>query len=169
MCDSDKIFSPKDKECRPGDQDTCELYGAETTTPSGPSLSEICRGVFFAARPYPLSMTSYVGCIRGEGTLKQCFSDEYFNPSVNECVSASTTMSTTESTTSEFTTESTTTTTTIFPVTKPPPIEGKCDGIERGYVAYPDDCSLYILCIDGSEANILQCRPGEIFDLSVQR
>lgn len=166
-CKADKIFDPSAKECVPGNQESCEfgeITTVPTTTPGEPSLSEICRGVFFAARPYPPLMTSYVGCIRGEGTVRECFSDEYFEPSLNVCMPASTTPEPTTTTT-----ESTTTTTTLFPITPTPPIDGLCEGIENGYVSYPNDCSLYIRCIAGSEANILQCKPAEIFDVEAQK
>lgn len=57
-----------------------------TTRRPPPDLGAICRGVFFAARPYPDSYDTYVGCVRGNGVLFQCFADEVFDPSTNECV-----------------------------------------------------------------------------------
>lgn len=162
-CNPGTIFSVSANKCVEGNQNTCE-FGSETTTKEPESeLLEVCRGVFFGARPYQLSSNVYVGCIRGEGTLKLCFPNEYFDANINECVD-SVTVTVTESTT----TTSTASTTTLFPVTPPPVIEGTCDGITQGYAPYPDDCSLYILCIDGSEANILQCPQDQIFDKDMQ-
>lgn len=50
------------------------------------SVAEICRGVFFGARPYPGTETSYVGCTRDKNVIIECFDGEVFKRSVNECV-----------------------------------------------------------------------------------
>jgi hypothetical protein len=56
-----------------------------TTTP-GPQIPQICANVFFGARPHPTSNVLYIGCIRGNGMIFQCFDKEEFDPRINECV-----------------------------------------------------------------------------------
>lgn len=95
-CPPYEVFDASQKRCVAGNPDDCTIFGSTVTLPTTteettttrppPSLSEICRGVFFGARPYPDSYTTYVGCIREKGVLFQCFENEEFNPNINECL-----------------------------------------------------------------------------------
>ena len=108
-CGENTIFTTTTHSCVPGNQDTCEIYSTESTTlpnietttyvetttsvyvestTSAPevNLNEICKGVFFAARPYPDSIHLYIGCMRGSGIIYQCLDKEEFDEDVNECV-----------------------------------------------------------------------------------
>lgn len=116
VCDPNTVYNILTYSCVPGNQNTCEIYSAETTTyptventtsvyvesstttytsyvnetttqaPPEVDLDAICEGVFFAARPYPNSDLLYVGCQRGRGLIYQCLDKEYFDEDINECV-----------------------------------------------------------------------------------
>lgn len=88
-CNRDHVFELSARGCVPGNQETCEIFGLTTTTsapPPPPSLEEICRGIFFSARPYSDSLTQFVGCVRESGFLFACHPDEIFDQNTNECV-----------------------------------------------------------------------------------
>jgi len=55
-----------------------------TTLP--PSIDDICRNVFFGARPYGNHISLFVGCIREEGIIFTCYPHEHFDRQINECV-----------------------------------------------------------------------------------
>ena len=96
-CAEDNVFDNITRVCVPGNPVTCEIFELtkadpitdifEETTPGlpPPNLNEICRGVFFAAKPYPESSIHFIGCIRGVGLLFKCYEDEFFHPEMNEC------------------------------------------------------------------------------------
>lgn len=107
QCPKNKVFDSLKKRCVKGNPVTCEIYGnttvtpettstttststttTTTTAPPPPNKDDICRGIFFAARPYPNSNLLYVGCIRENGFLLTCDDNEFFNPLINECVDA---------------------------------------------------------------------------------
>lgn len=150
-CEPNHVFSPTRRQCEPGNPETCEIYSetTTTTTPAPPNPDEICEGVFFAARPYPDSYTLYVGCIRSMGTIMQCFEDEWFDPTINECLSTATT-------------EPATTTTRVIITTQAPNIDGLCRGIFNEYVEHPTNCALFIFCYEEMEF-LRQCPQFQIF------
>lgn len=208
-CGNNQVFDPAKKQCVPGNPETCEIYGTETTTTQQPStptpltttptppttttrpplnLDEICRGVFFAARPHPYSEILFVGCIRGGGVLFQCNENEWFNPSINECsdtlpISTPSSTSTPSQTTVTVTFTDTTfpqtiqpttfaptttttpepTTTRIIQTTLAPNLEDICEGKFFEYIAHPTACSLFIFCYDEMEF-VRQCPEFQIFD-----
>ena len=157
-----------------------------TTTPQPPvNFDEICRGIFFSARPYPNSLEIYVGCIRGKGVLFNCLENEFFHPVINECLKWPEATTTTES---ETTTEPETTTTVPLcnstpdpetttyteaesststeatTTTVPTPLEGICEGKRFEYIEHPTNCALYIFCYDEREF-VRQCPEFLIFDI----
>lgn len=89
-CPIGNIFVESQGQCLPGNRQTCQVH----------ILDEICRGVFWSARPYPGDETGkiYVGCMMGEGTLFSCFENEIFNTEINECILDQITSSTVSST-----------------------------------------------------------------------
>jgi hypothetical protein len=177
-CEAGKIFDANTKGCVLGNAETCEIgevtttvptttppsttttttpptttTSTTTTTPQPPvDLEEICKGVFFSAKPYPNSLSIYVGCIRGRGVLFYCLEDEFFHPVINECLAWP-----------ETTTE-TITTSSLPETTTPVSIEGICDGKTMQYIKYPSKCFLYIFCFEGREY-VRQCPEFEIFDI----
>lgn len=167
QCDADMIFNPQSSECVPGNSVTCEIFDDLTETSSEPStssfttktfstdLEEICKGIFFAARPLPDSESIYVGCIRGTGVLYHCLDGEQFDNDLNECIDIPTTPPTT-------TTEATTST------RSPPNLETICNGLYFNFIPFPEDCSQYIFCYQ-QRAGIFQCESGKIFDVITGR
>jgi hypothetical protein len=152
-----------------------------TTTPQPPvNLEEICRDVFFAAKPYPNSLEIYVGCIRGNGVLFTCMENEFFHPVINECLkwpepttenpgtqTVSVVIPTLPVSTSTFlpeTSKEPETTTSRVVITTPTPLEGICDGKFFEYVQHPSNCALFIFCYDEKEF-IRQCPEFTIFDI----
>lgn len=115
----------------------------QTTTSNSLDLSEICRGVFFAARPHPQSVYLFVGCIRGSGTEMSCFNNEYFDVNVFECLPIPTTPT---------------------PCSVP---DNVCEGKDLDLIAHPCECSKYIVCHFGSNIMVQQCGPEEIFDPNI--
>jgi Chitin binding Peritrophin-A domain len=214
LCEPNKIFDISTKKCVPGNRETCEFGDGTTTpvattttttipisttpistttpittTPQPPvNLEEICRDVFFAAKPYPNSLEIYVGCIRGNGVLFTCMENEFFHPVINEClkwpestsenpgtqtvsvviptlpVSTSSTFFPETSREPESTTAVPETTTSRVIITTPTPLEGICDGKFFEYVQHPSNCALFIFCYDEKEF-IRQCPEFTIFDI----
>lgn len=121
------------------------------TTETEPILNEICADVFFGARPYMDNKIIFVGCVRGLGTLYQCYTEEIFNPNTNECEIP-------------VVTETTTTTTTIFPPSTIIPGD-ICYGEGNNKVPHPNTeaCELFIQCVNGQVGNEGQCPWNQIF------
>lgn len=173
-CGSFEVFDPDFRRCVSGDPSTCEngtiTNPPPTTTqptiittegpPPPPSLDEICEGVFFGARPYPTSISLFVGCIRYSGVILQCMANEYFAIGVNECIL----FPEGETTTQGFGTEIPTV--TERSTTPVPNIEGLCEGKFNENIAHPKACFLYIYCYQEFEIEKM-CSQFEIFDESI--
>lgn len=160
-CNSNQIFDAATLTCIRGDPATCEPYvettstsfsnttftsttstfpiNTTTTTPRSttppPNIEEICRNVFFGARPHPTSTTLYVGCIRGDGTIFQCFTDEFFDTRINECKE----------------------------VCRVP--ANICESFKIELLINPCDCSRFIVCYNEAILEDVQCGPNEIFSV----
>ncbi|KAG5677761.1 hypothetical protein PVAND_007492 [Polypedilum vanderplanki] len=103
------------------------------TTTSPPNINDICKNVFFGARPFPDSDTLYVGCIRGNGVIQECFVKEIFDKTINECI--------------EHCEVS----------------ENICIGIKLNIIENPCDCTRYIVCFNEAMLDDGECGPNEIF------
>lgn len=108
--------------------------GIITTVTPRPNIPEICRDVFFGARPHPTSELLYVGCIRGNGIIYQCFEKEEFDPKINECVRIC-----------EVTEEVCYNTTGV------------------AFVANPCNCISYVICFQQRIVSVYDCDEGKIF------
>lgn len=106
-----------------------------TTTPPALNLTEICYGVFFAARPHPYSSTHFIGCIRGEGTIHSCFTGEIFDADVLKCVPD---------------------------ICELP--ENICKGIQLEVIINPCSCYQYIVCYEENISVEGKCEENFIFD-----
>lgn len=103
-CPANTVFNPAARSCEAGNPSTCAIYSQTTTTttteapteppttrPPPTNFNEICRGIFFAARPHPQFESRFVGCIKGLGFLLECDENEWFNPDLGltgECSNA---------------------------------------------------------------------------------
>ncbi len=140
------------------------------------NLNDKCAGLFFQAIPFPSDDNFFIGCIRGNGIILQCGQNEFFDKNINECIfddrttTTTTTTSTTTTTTAPPTTTTSTTTTppttTTQTTTQRPNL---CEGIILGLVAEPDDCGLFLICIQEREFTTQECPAGQIFDENTAR
>jgi hypothetical protein len=147
-CGTNEIFDAASLSCIRGDPSTCEPFvettptvapppsnttiPQETTTPP-PSIGEICSNVFFAARPHPTSETLYVGCMRGDGLIFQCLSNEIFDRRINECIVECRVNA------------------------------NVCAGFKLDLIAHPCSCYRYIICYNEAIVDDVECGPNEIF------
>lgn len=106
-----------------------------TTTSPGLNLEEICKNVFFGARPHPYSIYLFIGCIRGDGTILTCLNGEFFDSNALECLP--------------------------IPCSVP---ENICDGIQLEVIPNPCSCYEYIVCYAGNNIRNAECEVGNIFD-----
>jgi hypothetical protein len=105
-----------------------------TTTPPV-SVGDICRNVFFAAKPHPTSDFLYIGCMRGDGLILQCFVNEVFDIRINECVERCIVS------------------------------ENICVGRGIDAIKNPCDCTRFIVCYNDLIYSEGECEPNEIFSV----
>lgn len=146
-CDSGEIFSNATLSCIPGDPSTCQPFVETTlppptsptttmrTTTPPPSIADICRNVFFAARPHPTSDSLYIGCMRGDGLIFQCFENEVFSRAINECVEKCTVD------------------------------RNICVGRGIDAIRNPCDCTRFIVCYNDAIFREEECGPNEVFSI----
>lgn len=150
-CDENEIFDAERLECVSGDPSLCRSGAETTefvpynttilpdttmstvpqpidttttiprTTIPPPNIADICSGVFFSARPHPTNQELYIGCMRGDGLILQCFLNEVFDRKLNECVE------------------------------KCEVSENICAGITFEVIANPCDCLTFFICYDGTK------------------
>lgn len=96
--------------------------------------------MFFGARPHPYSIHLFIGCIRGDGMVLTCRSEEYFNTNEMECA--------------------------LIPTTPSPCIvpDNICVGLQLELIAHPCFCFRFIVCYIGANIIDNECPPDTIFD-----
>lgn len=145
-CEKEEIFDSESLTCTSGNISSCpsstEPPPIEITTPSDINLTQICEGVFFAARPHPSSSFLFVGCIRGEGMIKSCLNGEFFDADLLEC-----------RLTSEI-------------CTVPSDV---CQGIELDIIVSPCTCYQYYVCYMDEISVEGTCEEDYIFDVQNKR
>ncbi|XP_064546156.1 mucin-2 [Drosophila montana] len=156
-----------------------------TTTPTTtPGPAELCANEpFYATFPYVQDCTSYILCLGdGEFYIAKCISNTYYDPKTGDCgpnvsptacreQDTTTTRTTTEKTTTEPVTSISTPTTSVGTTTSPTPVQpgGICGNRDEGeLIAYPNDCSKYIVCVTPIPV-AFYCRPGSYFSAKQQQ
>lgn len=115
------------------------------------NINNVCEGIFFEARPFPGNNQFYIGCVRGNGIILQCYENEYFDENQLRCVY-----------------NQPTTTIPIWTTSAPPNFDGICDGLEFNFISHPSDCGKAIFCFQ-QEPVIRECPPGQIFNINRER
>ncbi|EDW69719.1 uncharacterized protein Dvir_GJ13404, isoform A [Drosophila virilis] len=159
-----------------------------TTTPTTtPGPDKLCANEpFYTTFPYVQDCTSYILCLGdGEYYIAKCISNTYYDPKTGDCganvlptacreqdtTTTRTTEATTEKTTTEVVTSISTPTTSVATTTSPTPGQpgGICGSRDEGeLIAYPNDCSKYIVCVTPIPV-AFYCRPGSYFSAKQQQ
>ncbi|XP_034483159.1 uncharacterized protein LOC117788484 [Drosophila innubila] len=178
-CPVNAWYDPKSGNCGPDVSSTAclEYQITSTTSTSSPNPDELCLGQELGVS-YPLmtDCKKYIVCLgNGEAAIVNCIFNAWYDPLTGDCgpnVSPTACMGTTTTvapTTMKTTSAISTTTTQSTTSTTDPPISPDvCGGLINGeYVAYPDNCSKYIVCVEPIPI-AFYCTPGYYFNEELQ-
>ncbi|XP_017860669.1 PREDICTED: mucin-5AC [Drosophila arizonae] len=189
-CEGDRTTTPVTSTTTEAPTTTTSSTTTETTTPATtPGPAELCATEpLGTSYPYEQNCEYYILCMGdGEFYIARCISNTYFDPKTGECgpnvsptacreQDATTTTTTAATTTTTTTTTKTTTeavstisTPTTSVATTPQPPGGICGNKDEGeMIAYPNDCSKYIVCVSPIPVGFY-CTPGSYFSAQQQQ
>lgn len=113
------------------------------------NINQICENIFFEARPFPDNREYFIGCVRGQGFVLQCYQNEIFDENLLRCVYSGDT-------------------TVGIGTTSQPGFDGVCDGLLFNFIQHPSDCGKAIFCYEESPI-VRECPQGQIFDPRLER